>query len=76
MTLVLLAAASAEEEPAKAAFYIAGGVLVAFALIVSAVGIRSGGAASFPPSRAARNGLLGLCMLLVAATLATAVITA
>jgi hypothetical protein len=64
--------AAAEEEPSKVPFYIAGALLVAFALGVSALGLRS---ATFPPSRGARAGLIGLAAVLVAAALATAVLT-
>jgi hypothetical protein len=65
--------AAAEEEPSKVAFYIAGALLVVFALAVSALGVRS---ATFPPSRGGRAGLIGLAVVLVAAAMATAVITA
>jgi hypothetical protein len=71
--LITLAAAAAEEESSKAAFYIAGGVLAAFAVIVAAIGIR--GHETFPPTRGAARAVMGLCAILVAATMATAVIT-
>ena len=53
--------------------YIAASLLVAFALILSAVGIR--GHETFPPSEAAGRGLSLLAVLLVAAAMFTAVIT-
>jgi hypothetical protein len=65
--------AAAEAEPSKTAFYIAGALLVVFALAVSAVGVRS---ETFPPSRGARIGLTAVAMLLVAAAMLTAVLTA
>jgi hypothetical protein len=65
--------AAAEEEPSKVPFYIAGALLVVFALGVSALGLRS---ATFPPSRGVRSGLIGLAAVLVAAAMATAVLTA
>ena len=62
-----------EAEPSKTPFYIAAGALVAFALILSAVGIR--GHETFPPSNAVGRGLMLLCALLVAGAMFTAVIT-
>jgi hypothetical protein len=67
-------AAATEEEPSRTPFYIAGGVLVAFALVVSFVGIRS--AETFPGSLGGRRGLSLITVVLVAAAMATAVITA
>ncbi len=72
--LITFAQAHAEEETSKTAFYVAGALLAAFAVIVAAIGIRSH--ASFPPSRGAANAIMGLAALLVAATMATAVLTA
>jgi hypothetical protein len=62
-----------EEEVSKTPFYVAAGVLVAFALLLSAVGIARH--ATFPPSRGVANGLILVNLLLVAATAYTAVIT-
>jgi hypothetical protein len=70
----LLAAAGSIEEHSKTAFYLAGGLLVAFALGISAIGIR--GAQTFPATRGARAGVCALAAVLVAAAMATAVITA
>ena len=72
MLAALLAAA--EEEPSKAPYVIAGAALVAFALVMAFAGVR--GAESFPPSKGVRTGVMLLCIVLVAATMATAVITA
>ena len=71
--LVVLAVTSAESEPSKVPFYIAGGLLVAFALALSALGVRS---ETFPHSRGAQLGVIGLAVILVAAAMSTAVITA
>ena len=68
--LLVLAAA---EHTSKTPFYVAGGVLVAFALVMAAVGTR--GAETFPSTRGARAGVCVLAALLVAATMATAVLT-
>jgi hypothetical protein len=73
-TLLLFAQEHAvEEEVSKTPFYIAAGALVAFALLLATVGIRRH--ATFPPSRGVANGLILVCMILVAATAYTAVIT-
>jgi hypothetical protein len=70
--LLVLAETSAKAEPDKVPFYIAGGLLVLFALCVSAAGVRS---ETFPPSRGARTAVIGLGALLVAAAMLTAVLT-
>jgi hypothetical protein len=57
----------------KVPFYIAGALLVVFALALSAVGVRS---ETFPRSRGAQRGVIGLAVLLVATAMLTAVITA
>jgi hypothetical protein len=66
--------AAEEEETSKTAFYLAGAVLAGFAVVVSAIGIRSH--ATFPPNRVVQRAVMGLAALLVATTMATAVITA
>jgi hypothetical protein len=73
-TLVLFAQEHlVEEEVSKTPFYVAAGVLVAWALLLSAVGIARH--ATFPPSRGAANGMMFLTLILVAAAAYTAVIT-
>ena len=71
--LVVLAATSAESEPSKTPFYIAGALLVALALGLSAIGVRS---ETFPRSRGQQRVVIGLAVLLVAAAMFTAVVTA
>ena len=71
--LILLAQEHVEEEASKTPYYIAGGVLAAFAVIISAIGIRAH--ETFPRSKGARNGVIALAALLVAATMASAVLT-
>ncbi|HEX5617673.1 MAG TPA: hypothetical protein VFX51_04605 [Solirubrobacteraceae bacterium] len=71
--LILLAQEHVEEEASKTPYYIAGGVLASFAVIISAIGIR--GHENFPPSKGGRNGVIALAALLVAATMASAVLT-
>jgi hypothetical protein len=72
--ITTLAQAEAEaEESSKAAFYICGSLLAVFAVIVSAIGIRSH--ETFPPSSGGKVAVIGIAALLVAATMATAIIT-
>jgi hypothetical protein len=71
--LILLAQEHVEEEASKTPYYIAGGALAVFAVIISAIGIR--GHEHFPDSKGARNGVIALAALLVAATMASAVLT-
>jgi hypothetical protein len=63
----------AAEGASKTPYYIAGGALAAFAVIVSAIGIR--GHETFPPSRGAARAVMGLAAILVIATMASAVLT-
>jgi hypothetical protein len=60
----------AAEEPSKTAFYIAGGVLTCWAVIVAFVGITR---PDFPP---VRNAVIAVTVALVAAAMTTAVVTA
>jgi hypothetical protein len=71
--LTLLAAAAHEEESSKTLFYVAGAILAAFAVIVSIIGIR--GHETFPPSKRAARGIMALAAVLVAFTMASAIIT-
>jgi hypothetical protein len=61
------------EEESKMAFYVAGLVLVVFALGVSALGIRR--SETFATSTGSRGAVIAVCALLVALAMATAVIT-
>jgi hypothetical protein len=70
---LLATAAEHAEEPSKTPYYVAGSALVVFAVIVSALGIRSHG--HWPTSPGAARAVMGLGALLVAATMATAVLT-
>ncbi|HEU4656922.1 MAG TPA: hypothetical protein VFR97_05335 [Capillimicrobium sp.] len=69
----ILASAEGAEEHSKTAFYVAGGVLAAWAVLVSLVGISR---PSFPGSKAAARTMMLLTALLVAGVMSTAVITA
>jgi len=70
--LITFAATEEGEETSKTLFYVTGGALVVFAIIVSAIGITR---ASFPGSKGAARGVMALGALLVACTMAAAVIT-
>jgi hypothetical protein len=74
MITALLVLAAAEEETSKTPFYVAAGVLVVFALLIAAIGIRND--EHFPPTKAARSLVILVAVVLVGATMATAVITA
>lgn len=56
----------------KTLFYVAGGLLAVWAVVVSAIGISR---PDFPGSQARARGVMGLSVLLVAFTMAAAVIT-
>jgi hypothetical protein len=73
LTTLLATAAEGEEESSKGLFYIAGSLLTVFALVIAAIGIR--GHERFPATRGAARAVMGLCALLVAFTMAAAVIT-
>ena len=73
LTALVTFAAEEGAEPSKTAFYVAGGVLVAFALIISAIGITRIG--TVPSSRRQARGVMALAALFVAAAMATAVLT-
>jgi hypothetical protein len=61
------------ESHSKTAFYIAGGLLVAWAVVVAALGLQR---ADFPAGTAAERGVIAVSAVLVVAAMATAVITA
>jgi hypothetical protein len=65
---------AAESSTSKTPFYIVAGLLILFAAGLSAVGISRH--ETFPPSRGMATLLIGTCIVLVAGTMATAVLTA
>lgn len=69
--LILAAEAVAKS---KTAFYIAGGLLASWAVLVSFIGMR--GHENWPNSDGAARGIMAISALLVVAAAATAVITA
>jgi hypothetical protein len=68
----LLAAAEGAAEPSKTPFYIAGGALAAWAVIVSAIGMRS---TAFPHRAAVQRLAMLVTVVLVAGAMSTAVLT-
>jgi hypothetical protein len=65
-------AASEGGEPSKTAFYVAGGLLVAYALVIGFIGITRD---DFPAKKAQARGVMALSAVLVAAAMASAVLT-
>jgi hypothetical protein len=71
--IITFATEEAAEESSKTLFYVCGGLLAAWALIVSAIGIRAH--ETFPPTRSARQGVIAISVVLVVLAMASAVIT-
>ena len=72
--LATLAVESVEAEPSKTPFYVLGGLLAVYAVVISFTGMRGG--ATFPGSAGARAGVMAVTTLLVVAAMASAVLTA
>jgi hypothetical protein len=70
---LLATAAEGGEETSKTLFYVAGIALTVFALVIAAIGIR--GHEHFPRTLGAARGVMLLAAVLVAFTMASAVIT-
>ena len=73
MVHALLVFAAEEAEPSKTAFFICGGLLAGWAVVLGFLGLRS---AEFPGGASAARGVMAISAVLVVATMATAVITA
>ena len=73
MFVVLMQAAEEAAEPSKTPFYILAGALVVFAVVLAIVGTMRH--ETFPPTRGVATAIMGVCALLVAGTMFTAVIT-
>ena len=70
---LITAAESGAEESSKTAFYICGGLLAAWAVVLSLIGMSS---QTFPATVGAKRGVIAITLLFVVAAMATAVITA
>jgi hypothetical protein len=73
MVHALLVMAAEEAEPSKTAFYLCGGALAAWAVVLGFVGLRS---PEFPGSESGQRGVIAITAVLVLAAMLTAVITA
>jgi hypothetical protein len=73
LTGLLVLAAEEAAEPSKVPFYVAGGVFAVWAMVLFLVGMRKG---EFPGSQGAERGIIAVSVVLMAAAMATAVITA
>jgi hypothetical protein len=71
--LTIIAAAAEHEETSKTLFYVCGGILAVFAVVISAIGIRSH--ETFPATKGAAAAVMVLAGVLVAITMASAIIT-
>jgi hypothetical protein len=71
--LTLVFAATEGEESSKSLFYLAGGLLAVFAVVISVIGIK--GIDSFPKSKGQARGVIGLAALLVLFAAASAIVT-
>jgi hypothetical protein len=69
----LIAAAEAGHESPKTLFYVCGGLLAAWAVVVAAVGIRAH--ETFPSSRGTARGVMAISVVLIVATMASTIIT-
>ena len=75
MLNALIVFASTEgEESSKTLFYLAGGLLAVFAVVISVIGIR--GIGSFPDGKTQTRGVIGIAALLVLFAAASAIVTA
>jgi hypothetical protein len=70
---VLAASAGSEGESSKTAFYICGGLLAVWAVVLSGIGMSQ---ATFPATASAKRGVMAISGVLVVAAMLTAVATA
>jgi hypothetical protein len=73
MVHALLVLAAEEAEPSKTSFYVLGGALAAWAVVLGLIGLRS---PDFPGSERGSRGVMAITTVLVVAAMAAAVITA
>jgi len=71
--IITFAAEEADEETSKTLFYVCGGLLAVWAVVVSAIGIRAH--ETFPPTQSAARGVIAISAVLVVLAMASAVIT-
>ena len=73
MVHALLVMAAEEAEPSKTAFYLCGGALAAWAVVLGFIGLRS---PDFPGNERTSRSVMAISAVLVVAAMASAVITA
>ena len=75
MLATLIAFADSEEghESSKTLFYVCGGLLAVWALVVSAIGIKAH--ETFPPTQGAARGVMAISVGLILLAMASAIIT-
>jgi hypothetical protein len=71
--ILVLAAEAGESEPSKTPFYIAGGILACWAVVLAAIGLSR---PSFPGAASGQRVVILISVVLVAAAMTTAVVTA
>ena len=71
--LLIAAESAAEAEPSKVPFFIAGGLFAAWAIVLFLYGMRS---ERFPENQGVERAVLTVSVVLMLASMATAVITA
>ena len=74
LTALITFAAEEAAEPSKTLFYICGGALAVWAVVVSAIGIRAH--ETFPATQSAFRGVITISIVLVVLAMGSAVITA
>jgi hypothetical protein len=72
MLYAIVLAVAEEAEPSKTPFYVAGALLAAWAVLLGAAGLSR---AEMPGNQGAERGMIGVTVLLVAATLSAAILT-
>jgi hypothetical protein len=72
MVHALLVMAAEEAEPSKTGFYLCGGALAAWAVVLGFVGLRS---PEFPGSERTSRGVMGISAVLVVGAMGAAVLT-
>ena len=73
MPLALLQIAAEEAEKSKVPFFVAGGLLAAWAIVLFVVGMRT---QTFPGGQSGERTVVAVSLVLMVAAMATAVITA
>jgi hypothetical protein len=73
MLHALVLAAADAAKPSKVPFYLCGGLLAAWAVVLGSIGLSR---PEFPGDTAAMRGVIGITVVLAAAALTTAVVTA